>query len=75
MAPRRISSLVWPRRPPSCPGLLAHARQEYGCTLLARDGAGDMARARQLLEDALGTAEELHMDSLGRKGRAVMPAA
>jgi len=49
------------------PTWLAHTRREYAAALLRRRGAGDDARARELLRDALRTARRIGMAALAAR--------
>jgi tetratricopeptide (TPR) repeat protein len=50
---------------------LAHTQHQYAAMLLARGNAGDRGRAMSILDEALETACELGMKSLGAKVEAL----
>jgi hypothetical protein len=54
------------------PLFLAHSQCDYGRFLLRRGGAGDEARARDLLSAAAVTAERLGMRTLARRASRLL---
>lgn len=51
---------------------VAHAEHEYARMLLARDGAGDRARARNLLDRCLATARQLDLAALRSRAEPLL---
>jgi tetratricopeptide (TPR) repeat protein len=56
-------------------GLLAHIRQAYGAMVLRRGQPGDPQRGRELIGEALATAEELGMGRLMKIASRLQPEA
>ena len=56
------------------PRLTAHTQHDYADMLLRRDHAGDRDKARELLRQAIATAEQLGLKALAERARALKVA-